>query len=253
MDTIQKEQDAQYQFPYHYIPEIDLGNFKHYKSWNTSLYYASSTLLIKDKLKNLGISRLVDIGCGDARLLHYLSQDSYFKYLGGFDYSAQAIALAKVFNREIPILVKDIYDTSTDEAVLAENPNGFTLIEVFEHIPLDQTAQFVDGIRRLMKKDDYLLLTVPHKNVQLNSKHYQHFTADTLSAYFSDGFDISEKIFLHKISPVERIIKKLLSNKLFVLNARPLRNWLYATYHKQYSTARLEQDAQRLFFVIRKT
>ena len=64
---------------------------------------------------------------------------------------------------------------------ITDNHTGYkydvvTSVEVLEHIPPDKLNQFVHSIADLLNDNGYFILTVPHKNKQLNEKHYQHFT-----------------------------------------------------------------------------
>ncbi|PCJ67866.1 MAG: hypothetical protein COA58_01635 [Bacteroidetes bacterium] len=248
MDKIQNMQEQEYDFPYHYIPEIN-KDFKPYRSWNYAMYYSSSTELIKDKLVKLNVQEVLDVGCGDGRLLNYLAKEKSFKSLSGFDYSEHAIKLAQIFNPKVNFFVHDIY---SEDYLDCKTVQAFTLIEVLEHIPIEKVESFISGLSRIMSSDTYLFLTVPHNNNPTAEKHYQHFDYKQLSKLFNSDFEEIEHTFLHKKSLFESFLKKLMINKFFILTARPLRQWIYKTYKRKFLEVADEKQCQRNFMIFRK-
>ena len=123
----------------------------------------------------------------------------------------------------------DILSTDVDELF-----NVVTLIEVFEHIPLDMTQAFVAALRALISEDGTLLVTVPHRNVRVSKKHFQHFSAESLEAHFQSHFDREEVAFLDKRSRVVAWLRWLLENPYFILKHWGIRNRLYLFYKRRF-------------------
>jgi len=55
-----------------------------------------------------------------------------------------------------------------------------TMIDVLEHIPIPEILELRCHLRRLLRPNGRLLVTVPSKNLPLSAKHYQHFDAQSL-------------------------------------------------------------------------
>ena len=93
-----------------------------------------------------------------------------------------------------------------------------TLIEVLEHTPPDLVESFVIGLSTYLTDDGTLLLTVPHANKPVQSKHYQHFMSDRLRASLEPHFEIQEMVYFDRDSRKLRYLEALMQNRLFVLN-----------------------------------
>ena len=101
----------------------------------------------------------------------------------GLDYSTKAINLAKAFNPQLDYRCLNILKEE-----FVERFDVVTAIEVLEHIPINELDFFIDRIITSLKPNSTFILTVPHKNVPLEDKHYQHFTSDSLKELLSDKF-----------------------------------------------------------------
>jgi 2-polyprenyl-3-methyl-5-hydroxy-6-metoxy-1,4-benzoquinol methylase len=121
------------------------------------------------------------------------------------------------------------------------------LMEVFEHIPLSDAERFMSGVRGLLKDGGTLHLTVPHKNKPLESMHFQHFSVDKLLGYLKSNFEVVEVIPFERIAKSKRIVLRLLSNRLFILNNTKLLSLVYRYYKRKLFLARSEDDCQRIY------
>ena len=72
MDNVQEKQDEEYAFPYHYVSQFRNG-FTQVFNDTWGINYVSTIEYIIDQLKNEKFSSLMDIGCGDGRLVRELS------------------------------------------------------------------------------------------------------------------------------------------------------------------------------------
>jgi SAM-dependent methyltransferase len=226
-------QEDLYVFPYHHLTSCDNGNFQQHKQDRWGYEYLSFLRFALKILAEENWLSLLDVGCGDGKLLHELKKIMPVKQLAGIDISAQAIAFARAFNPEINFIVGDI-----------ETQNGLTikydlitLIETLEHISPDQLKKFLLGLHDNLATNGRLLLTVPSANTAKNPKHYQHFTLLLLKSCLAPYFEIQKYYYLNKISLGVRMIERLLDNRIFLLNHRPAQNFLFKMYEKCFLMA----------------
>lgn len=247
MKSKQLKQDEEYSFPYHYIPQYREG-FSQHLTWDWSKNYVSAIeFLINEIKKNKSeIVTIADIGCGDGRLTRELFLEFQDMNIMGVDYSERAINLAMSLNPEIKFYNKDIINEPFDKRV-----DAITLIEVFEHIPIEICHSFVNSLSNILNDKGLLYITVPHKNVILSNKHEQHFDLNIIKSYFDKFFDIEEVMFIQKAPFLLKIINKLLSNRYFTITANYINNIAYSYYKKScfYSD---ESDCQRIYLRLRK-
>jgi len=99
-----------------------------------------------------------------------------------------------------------------------------------------------------------IILTVPHSNKVLESKHYQHFDSgmlrSVLSPYFSDlaffPFDARSRV----INGLLRLLGG--KGKHFVITNRTLLSWFFRLYRSRYVYASDESGCGRIAVVGRK-
>jgi 2-polyprenyl-3-methyl-5-hydroxy-6-metoxy-1,4-benzoquinol methylase len=126
-----------------------------------------------------------------------------------------------------------------------------TAIEVLEHLPPGKLQEFIRTLHELLKANGVLIITVPSTNVRVRSKHYQHFDISLLRELLHDYFEIDTHYFLNKVGFRRKIIHNLLSNSVFILNAKNMLNSLYRYYVRKLLIAD-EKDAQRICVLCRK-
>lgn len=243
----QQLQEQQYVFPYHHVARFR-KDFRSTYYVKYGLKQVSSLEFILDQLKQLNFTRLCDLGCGDGRLALEAATEFPNAEITGIDYSERAINLAKGFGPEVDFICRDI----TEEA----SSNQFdviTLIEVFEHIPLEKCEAFVTATASLLPQGGKLMVTVPHKNLPLSAKHEQHFDLKGLLGYFNPYFDVLDALFLEKKGGWRLYLYyRLMKNKLFLLNHKGLLNWIYRGYKKHLLLVENEQDCERLYLLLEK-
>lgn len=240
----QHAQDDEYAFPYHYVAQYKKG-FSHFFLDTWSINYVSTIEYLLQKVSVEAHTRIVDIGCGDGRFSRELALAYPRSVVTGIDYSPRAIKLAAAMNPDVPNLEFSSVDITTDTHLDAFD--CAVLMEVFEHVPLDRADRFMAGVRALLKKDGVLLVTVPHVNKPVEYKHFQHFTAESLTKYLEPYFRIVEVVPFEKISWKRWFISRLLSNRFFILrNPRALRV-IYHWYRASLFFCTSENTCQRLF------
>jgi SAM-dependent methyltransferase len=239
-------QEAEYEFPYHYIPRLEGGNFSQVRKLRWGYEYLSYLRFILSRLEEVEFESLLDVGCGEGRFLSEVSKRFPNKKLTGADVSARALDYARLLNPQVKFTCGDI----TDPSLFAERFDVITLIETLEHVPPQGVQDFVRGLRHYLKDDGRLILSVPSENLRLNRKHYQHFNLETLGSALRPYFAVIEHYFLNRISRWDKLLGKLLDNRLFILNEPRLLNALYRRYESSLLNA-LESDGKRICVVCR--
>jgi cyclopropane fatty-acyl-phospholipid synthase-like methyltransferase len=245
MKKIQKIQDLQYKFPYHYIVEYE-PYFTQTKSWQWGINYAATLDLIISKLNPDKYKSILDIGTGDGRLVYELSKKYPKKKIIGVDYSKRAINLAKALYPKGKFFYKDIA-----RANLRQEVDAITLIEVAEHILPSKLNVLIRSVASLLKKDGSLFVTVPHSNIQVQKKHFQHFNSNSLKKIFYKDYKVKEIRFLGKQGWQYQSILKLLENKLFILNEKNLLNSIYKYYKNNIFFCK-ESECSRVYLELLK-
>lgn len=227
--THQKIQEDQYQFPYHYIPQFQNEKFQQYYNFSWGYEYLSYLYFTIEKIKEISPSSLLDVGCGDGRFLHEVNKLLNISTLLGVDYSQKAIDLAKVLNPNILFIAGDIKNKE-----LSKNKfDGITLIETLEHIPPAETKEFLIGVKHFLKPEGRLIITVPSDNVPVTPKHYRHFNEASLKETIKESFEIEKIIYLNRIDSFRfKLLRRLLTNPLFICNIQFVKNKTYQFYIK---------------------
>lgn len=245
LEITQTAQEDEYRFPYHYVSTMpDLVFSQHFvDTWGIN--YISTIEFILSKICETPPESLIDIGCGDGRLAREIHLKFPNTKVLGVDYSARAINLAKAMNPDYHDL--DFKQLDITKTKLPNRYESAVLMEVFEHIPLDEAIEFLSGVHRLIKPDGILYLTVPHTNKGVEYKHFQHFTSDSITQYLGNFFYISEIIPFEKNCRLRRLFNLLLCNRLFILNSRFLLKAMYRIYKNHLFHCNHEKQCQRLF------
>ena len=116
----------------------------------------------------------------------------------------------------------------------------------------DDIKRVMKGIHFYLKKNGKFLITVPTKNIKVIPKHYQHFDLDTLKTVVKNLFEIDDYFYMNKKSIfVDKILKKILVNRFFILNEKRLLYMAYATYYEHFLMAN-ERNASRILLVCKK-
>jgi len=116
-------QANQYKFPYHYIPQSHIFDYSDLKV-TANLRYGLEYLMTLDKvitfLKDSNADELLDIGCGDGRLVNRIRSYSLdIKKYKGVDLAPDAIRFAKCMNPQEDFQVMNIADLEDDFAFIS--------------------------------------------------------------------------------------------------------------------------------------
>jgi len=241
----QFNQEDEYSFPYHYVMQFKNNNFKPF-FWDAwAINYASTVEFLLQKLNTGSGTRFVDIGCGDGRFSRELSLAFQLSTVVGIDYSKRAIQLASAMNPDSSNLQFQSLDITKKHNF--EPFDVAVLMEVFEHIPLEDAKNFMKSVRELLKEGGILYLTVPHENKPLEYKHFQHFSAEKICDYLKPYFAIVEVVPFERITFLRGFILKILSNRFFILNEPRLLSMIYRWYKRNLFFCTSEKECQRIF------
>lgn len=244
-DKIQEFQDGEYSFPYHYVSGIPTrgGFFQHFvDTWGMN--YISTIEYILKRIGETSASSIVDVGCGDGRLVREIMLSFPERKIVGIDYSSRAIALANAMNQDIKGI--EFHSLDITKAEHEQRYDLAILMEVFEHIPPEEARLFLEGVRSLLTPGGTLLLTVPHINKPVEYKHYRHFSCSEIVEILSEYFDVLEVKPFERGGRLRKVLNGLLCNRFFVLNNRRLINFIYEI-QKKYLFNSAEDKCQRVF------
>jgi 2-polyprenyl-3-methyl-5-hydroxy-6-metoxy-1,4-benzoquinol methylase len=245
----QRIQEAQYDYPYHYIPRIEDGHFSQLQYWSWGMHYLGGMRVVLDQLEPWSFDSLIDVGCGDGRFLRELATERPSVDALGIDYSERSIAMARGMN---PDLDYEVVDLLSDE--VGREFDIATAVEVLEHIPPDDLPAFVSRIADLLTDDGRVVLTVPHENKPLQDKHYQHFSAADLESLLMPQFETVEFVPFDKRSKVFTALELALGGRgrHFVVNSPPVVDTLWKLYQRRYLYADSESNCRRIAAVCQR-
>ena len=193
-----------YQFPYHYLADFHTQRgFSRHRSWRPGFAYLCYLLHIAMLIKDEKPATLLDIGCGDGRLLS-LIEPAFGCRPTGIDPCPQAIALARAMNPERNFICGNASELATTFAMV-------TCIDVIEHLPDSEIPAFISAAAARVEAGGLLLIGVPTLNQPVPAKHYRHY---------------HEKLLLEQLNPEAHALT--VSNTHYVFNGKDLAYRLYA-------------------------
>lgn len=205
-------QEAEYDFPYHYL---DLRCDRH--KYIAFVPMMSRYRLVRDRLGDVRGLTILDAGCGDGRFCYEWRHSG--AELVGVDFSERAIAFARAFVPEAEFHCGAVAAIERDGEF-----DWVVLIETLEHVPPDEISGFLAKLANALKADGKMVVTVPSTLRPLDKKHYQHFDEASLRAALSGSFDVIE-VSGSEVAPDLRLrIRKLLAKAAF--SARRGKGWL---------------------------
>lgn len=250
MEEEQKIQEAQYSYPYHYIPKWQKGEFSQTHHWSWGFRYLGGLKVVLDQLSDFAFDSLIDIGCGDGRFLREANHRYPDKDLLGVDYSQRAINLARAMNPSITFQERDIVAEPLNRKF-----DVATLIEVLEHIPPGQLEKFIEEIHSVLSPGSHLIVTVPHVNKSVSEKHYQHFDRASLDRLLAPYFDKLRFIPFDSHSKILTALKMLLGGdgRHFVLTNSMANRVFLNVYFERFLYNVTEENCGRIAVVGRSS
>lgn len=218
-------QDAQYAFPYHYLPHFGPnGSVAVSRALGWGLEYLTYMTWVRDQVLQRRPHRMLDAGCGDGRLLHLL--EGHVEERVGVDPSPRAIAFAKAFNPRCRLLVGTAADLN-DEYDLV------TCVEVLEHIADESLPDFVSSLAERTRRGGILIVTVPSVARPLHPKHFRHYSVESLRSQLGSSFVMEQVYGLFKLGPFTAALSRTLVNRMFSVNAASIRKAIWRMHRKR--------------------
>jgi SAM-dependent methyltransferase len=214
-------QDAQYEFPYHYLPHLHEGHARRTRSLRWGREYLCYLLFLAEKVRTLAPRALLDVGCGDGRLLSLLVE--IVPQCHGVDLSASAIRFARAFVPKAQV-------AELDAGQLDRTFDVVTAIEVLEHVPDDGVAGFLCTLAARCRPGGTAIVSVPTTNVALNRKHYRHYDEALLREQLvASGapFDVRELEYVYRQPTWLRVLDRAIDNRHFRLEISALDRLLW--------------------------
>ena len=239
-------QEVQYDFPYHFIPEVEDEAIVANRFLQWSMAYMGYISLVKDDLLKTDAQHIIDVGCGDGRMLYELERSDPNRKYTGIDISERALHFARGFTRHSKFEVFDII-----EAPYQFEFDACTYIETIEHIPPEKIKTMVSNIAQSLKKDGMLYLTTPTTNLPTSAKHYQHFDLEKIKMYLGDSFEIFDVQYLNKENWLSKTLARLLVNRIVSVNLFFFRKIIFKLYN-QHCLHGLEKTGSRIYVKARR-
>jgi SAM-dependent methyltransferase len=233
-------QDSEYSFPYHYIPAAE--PFALHRRLRWGLEYMTYLSFVSDLIAQRGPASLLDVGCGDGRLLFEVAQ--HVEQRAGVDLSRRAADFARAFNPDADIRCAPVASMDGVFEVI-------TLIEVLEHIPDDSMPGFLAGVWDRLAPGGLLIVCVPTVNKALQPKHYRHYDLKSARATLQPLFDIEGQWWLYQHDLLEKVIRNLLCNRLLILNSERGRELLWRV-HRRFNYFGDEKTGTHLVLTAKK-
>ena len=247
-DARQERQEAEYDFPYHYIPLARSGSCSQTLHWPWGMRYLAGLELVFSVLSRMEFSSVLDVGCGDGRFLRELRGRWPGVKSLGVDYSEKAIALARALNPSMDFECLDI-----NHYCFNEQYEVITLIEVLEHIPIGDVSRFLESLVSALVKGGSLVLTVPHVNRKLQLKHFQHFSSSHLRDVLSQYFQVIEIVPFDRRTKATSMLSRLLggTGSHFVITNKRINRLLFDLILRECLSMQPEEHCGRLLAVAR--
>ncbi len=239
-------QEAEYAFPYHYVPQFS-PHFSHLHVDTWGINYVSTIEYLLSLVEASAAQSVLDLGCGDGRLTQEIHKRFPTRNVVGVDYSERAIQLARALNPDVNYQSLDITTQPVDGG-----PFDLALIiEVIEHIPTSVLPGFLAAACNQVRSGGTVHVTVPHVNAPLEPKHEQHFTVESLTRVLAPHAEIVKVTPFEKRGYGRKALNRVLANKLFALRHPALLDVAYAIYKRSLFVARDESECLRLHVELR--
>jgi len=122
-------------------------------------------------------ARILDIGCGDGKFLHFLRQNGYTN-IEGLELSCQQ---AKEARKHVKCPIHVVNNTS---AFLHKHPATYTMIamnDILEHVPREETVSFLRAVFEALHRGGNAVINVPQvSGFSSIFCRYNDFTHQTL-------------------------------------------------------------------------
>jgi len=219
-----ERQAAEYAFPYHHLSHVTAdGRPRLGRNMRGGMEYLAYIAAVVDAVRVLSPQSVLDVGCGDGRLLAELAP--HIGTLRGVDLDARAVAYAGAFVPEAVVTAEPV------EAVI-DRFDVVTCVETLEHLSDELAPAFLAATAACVRGGGHLVVTVPSTSRPVAAKHFRHYDTTSLAdalAALPGRWDV---LRLEELVPHRRRREpalRLVSNRLWTLdlpwwNARILRD-----------------------------
>ncbi|MBK7535690.1 MAG: class I SAM-dependent methyltransferase [Myxococcales bacterium] len=239
-------QDAQYEFPYHYLPHLHEGHVRRSRSLRWGREYLCYLLFLVEKIRQLEPKTLLDVGCGDGRLLSLLVE--VVPECHGVDLSPAAIRFARAFVPRASV-------AELDASQLSRTFEVVTAIEVLEHVPDPAVPAFLRTLAERCQPGGTVIVSVPTRNVQLTAKHYRHYDEALLRQHLKDSgapLKVQELDYVYRQPTWLRTLERAIDNRHFRLEIGALDRLLWQHVWKHLRSASAA-DGHHLVATLRRS
>lgn len=246
MKEVQALQETQYEFPYHYLPHWPGdGAAVRLRGLSWGLEYLCYLRHAKELIESFAPSSVLDVGCGDGRLIGIL--DKRIDVRVGVDISERAIGFAKAFSPDATFAAVDAGDLDRSFDVVSA-------IEVLEHIPESDVSRFINVLAERTTRDGHVIISVPTVKLPANPKHHRHYTGDLLRQQISDSkapVEILGMTDVYRRSILVEWYLRLTYNKYWKIEVEPCCRLIWGIIWKRLRRAPAG-SGNHLFAVLRR-
>lgn len=248
-------QQKKYSFPYHWLASFVAGVpfFSSTLSFGPSylagfqlvFHFLQRQLLERGSEADKRGFRFVDFGCGDGRLVGELENDLRYSAVRffGVDSDPDALMWAGRLAGNPSRFHQSVDDLDTDFADAA------SLIEVLEHIEIEEVAPFLHSVSKVLKPDAKLLLTVPSSEKPTNPKHVRHFDYKSLEKAVWPHFEVVSRYGFDKVDWETRVIRRIIFGSRWHFHHKSLNRRLVNKLAKTHTSLK---GCGRIVAVVRK-
>jgi cyclopropane fatty-acyl-phospholipid synthase-like methyltransferase len=243
-------QAAQYHFPYHHVPYLNKnGHFFRFRSMRWGFAYLCLLYHLCDYLTGKSGRRLLDIGCGDGKLLSLLAARSDDWRLSGVDCVTEAARMAAAFTPSARIV-------NDDKDLAGETLSFVTLIEVLEHLSLESIGSMIEVAAARLETGGEMIISVPTLNKPFSAKHFRHYDNDLLLKHVDPakyGLEtVSQQYIFNGSDPVFNVYSRLTENRFWFIAVDFLEQIIWRRVWTRLRTAQAA-NGHHLLLILKKT